>query len=214
MARGASLTFMAKFDSSLAGSSFHLHSSLWDSSGRRALFWDPKKKGPSWLFMSFLGGQMALARELSLFFAPTINSYKRYQAATFAPTRVAWAHDNRTCGFRIVGEGDSFRIENRIPGADANPYLAFAAAIAAGLYGIENKIVPPPEFEGNAYASKVPQVPRALREAEGLFAQSKAAREMFGDAVVKHYLHAARQELAAHEKAVTCWERQRYFERG
>ncbi|MBI5201536.1 MAG: glutamine synthetase, partial [Elusimicrobia bacterium] len=126
MSKGAALTFMAKLDHKLAGSSFHLHSSLWDASGKKALFWDKNKKKPSALFEQFLAGQMALARQFSFFFAPTINSYKRYQAATFAPTRIAWARDNRTCGFRIVGEGDSWRVENRIPGADANPYLAFA----------------------------------------------------------------------------------------
>lgn len=212
MSRGASLTFMAKFDSALAGSSYHLHSSLWDLSGRRPLFWD--KTGPSKLFQYFLGGQMLLAREFSLFYAPTINSYKRYQAATFAPTRIAWAHDNRTCGFRVIGEGDAHRLENRIPGADANPYLAFAATIAAGLYGIENKIEPPPEFKGNAYEAKVRSVPGTLLEAASLFKQSKAAAAAFGADVHAHYSHAADVELAAFNKAVTCWERNRYFERG
>lgn len=213
MAKGGSLTFMAKFDSKLAGSSFHLHSSLWDGSGRRALFWDKAKRQPSALFKQFLAGQMALARQFSLFYAPTINSYKRYQAATFAPTRIAWAQDNRTCGFRIVGEGDSFRIENRIPGADANPYLAFAATIAAGLHGIEHRLQPPPELKGNAYESKATGVPGTLGEAVEELEGSKAAREAFGPEVVAHYLHAAKSEKASHERAVTCWERERYLER-
>ena len=213
MARGSSLTFMAKFDSALAGSSFHLHSSLWDPAGRRALFWDAAKKRPTDHFRHFLGGLMSLARELSIFYAPTINSYKRYQSATFAPTRIAWAHDNRTCGFRLVGEGDAFRVENRIPGADANPYLAFAATIAAGLYGIEHKIEPPKELHGDAYNANVAHVPSSLEEAVGLFEKSKAAREAFGEGVVKHYLHAANAEVDAWKKAVTGWERERYFER-
>ena len=156
---------------------------------------------------------MALAEQFSFFYAPTINSYKRYQAATFAPTRIAWAHDNRTCGFRLVGEGDSFRVENRIPGADANPYLAFAATIAAGLHGIEHKIEPPKELHGDAYAANVARVPSSLEEAAALFEKSKAAREAFGEGVVKHYLHAANAEVDAWKKAVTGWERERYFER-
>ncbi|MDE2313840.1 MAG: glutamine synthetase, partial [Elusimicrobia bacterium] len=160
MAKGVSLTFMAKVDSRLAGSSCHIHTSLWDAPGKKNLFWEGGK--PSRLFRHFLGGQMALAKELAYFFAPTVNSYKRYQSATFAPTAVAWARDNRTCGFRVVGEGASLRIENRIPGADANPYLAFAAAIGAGLYGIKKKIEPPAEFRGNAYESAaVPAVPKS-----------------------------------------------------
>jgi glutamine synthetase len=157
---------------------------------------------------------MALARDFSLFYAPYVNSYKRYQAGSFAPTRIAWGLDNRTCGFRICGHGDSLRVENRIPGADANPYLAFAATIAAGLHGIEQKLSPPPMFEGNAYESAgISQVPRTLREAIAEFDQSKVARRAFGDNVVDHYLHAARLEQEAHDKAVTCWELMRNFER-
>ncbi len=211
MAKGVSLTFMAKYDAKLAGSSCHIHASLWDKAGRRPLFWEGGK--PSKLFRHFLAGQMALARELSLFFAPTINSYKRYQAATFAPTRIAWARDNRTCGFRIVGEGASCRVENRIPGADANAYLAFAATIAAGLYGIEKRLEPPAELVGNAYEAKATPVPGTLAEAIALLDKSKAAKEAFGEDVVRHYLRAARAEQAAYDRAVTCWERERYFER-
>jgi glutamine synthetase len=213
MSKGASLTFMAKFDSGLAGSSFHLHSSLWDRTGKRALFWDRSAKRPSAYFRHFLGGLMTFARESSLFYAPSVNSYKRYQAATFAPTRIAWAHDNRTCGFRIVGEGDSFRIENRIPGADANPYLAFAATIAAGLQGIQGKIEPSKEFAGDAYQSKSARVPGTLREAVSALEGSKFAPTSLGQNVVRHYIHSAKAELEAWDKAVTCWERERYFER-
>ena len=212
MQKGCALTFMAKFDSRLAGSSCHIHASLWDRAGRKSAFWSGGK--PTKEFRWFLGGQMALARELSFFFAPTSNSYKRYQAATFAPTRIAWARDNRTCGFRVVGEGDSLRIENRIPGADANPYLAFAATIAAGLYGIERRLEPPPALEGNAYESKsVKPVPKTLAEAVALLAASKPARAALGDEVFEHYLHAARAEQAAHDRAVTDWEKGRLFER-
>jgi glutamine synthetase len=156
---------------------------------------------------------MALAREFALFFAPTINSYKRYQAATFAPTRIAWARDNRTCGFRVVGEGNSLRIENRLPGADANPYLAFAATIAAGLHGIEKRLDPPAELAGDAYKAKVTPVPKTLHEAIGLFEKSSVAKAAFGEEVHAHYLHAARAEQAAYDRAVTDWERGRYFER-
>ena len=147
-------------------------------------------------------------------FAPTINSYKRYQSGSFAPTRLAWGEDNRTCGFRVVGEGNSCRIENRIPGADANPYLAFAATIAAGLYGIEKKLKPPPIFHGNAYEnSRLPEVPKTLRDALDEFEKSKPLREAFGERVIKHYVHAGRLEQAAYDQAVTCWESARYFER-
>ncbi|MBI4386829.1 MAG: glutamine synthetase [Elusimicrobia bacterium] len=213
MGKGCSLTFMAKFDAALAGSSFHLHSSLWDASGRRPLFWDAKKGAGSKLFQYFLGGQLALASDFSVFYAPSINSYKRYQASTFAPTRIAWAQDNRTCGFRIVGAGGAFRIENRIPGADANPYLAFAATIAAGLYGIERRIDPPKELKGNAYAAQAARVPTTLQEALAAFADSEPARAAFDDAVVRHYAHAAETEWDTFGRAVTCWELDRYFER-
>jgi len=212
MQKGCALTFMAKFDSRLAGSSCHIHVSLWDAAGKKSAFAGGDGK-PSKEFRWFLGGMMKLARELSIFYAPTTNSYKRYQAATFAPTRIAWARDNRTCGFRVVGEGNSLRIENRIPGADVNPYLAFAATVAAGLHGVEKKIEPPPILEGNAYESSVQPVPKTLAEAVALFAGSKAAREAFGAEVHEHYLHAAQAELAAHDRAVTDWEKGRLFER-
>jgi glutamine synthetase len=211
MSKGLSLTFMAKYDSKLAGSSCHIHASLWDKAGKKPLFWEGGKR--SKLFSHFLAGQMALARELSYFYAPTVNSYKRYQSATFAPTRVAWAHDNRTCGFRVVGEGAACRIENRIPGADVNPYLAFAATIAAGLYGIENKLEPAPEFHGNAYESDLPAVANTLYSAIAALENSNAARAIFGETVFKHYLHTAKAEQAAFDRSVTTWERERNFER-
>jgi glutamine synthetase len=157
---------------------------------------------------------MALARELAWFYAPYVNSYKRYQAGTFAPTRIAWAWDNRTTGFRVCGEGSSLRIENRIPGADANPYLAYAATIAAGLYGIEHRLEPPPLYQGSAYDDpSLPQVPGSLNEAIAALEQSQVARAMLGDGVFEHYLHTARLEQEAFDRVVTNWELERNFER-
>jgi glutamine synthetase len=217
---GASLTFMAKYDMGAAGSSFHLHSSLWDRGGRKALFAPPARargnvrSGWTPLFGHWLAGQMAMARELAYFYAPGVNSYKRYQAGSFAPTRIVAGWDNRTCGFRLCGEGAGFRVENRIPGADANAYLAFAATIAAGLHGITSKLKPPKLYEGNAYEdATLPQVPKTLREAIGELERSEIARAALGDRVVDHYLHAARLEQQAFDQAVTDWELMRYFER-
>jgi glutamine synthetase len=213
-AKGVSLTFMAKYAMAQAGSSFHLHASLWDADGKRNLFHDPGARHGSPLLRHWVAGQMALARELSWFFAPYVNSYKRYQAGTFAPTCIAWAWDNRTTGFRLCGEGASLRIENRIPGADANPYLAFAATIAAGLHGIEHRLEPPPLYEGNAYEDPaLPRVPGSLREAADALARSDVARAFLGDAVYEHYLHTARLELEAFDRVVTDWELERNFER-
>ncbi len=212
--KGAAVTYMAKVDESSAGSSFHLHLSLWDKSLRRNLFWDEAAGKRSGLFGSALAGWMALSRELSLFFAPTVNSYKRYRAASFAPTGIAWGEDNRTCGFRALGEGGSCRIENRIPGADANPYLAFAASIAACLHGIERRLKPRAEFHGNAYAAAdIPRVPESLGQALEAWERSSAAKSLFGSDVHRHYHHAGKAELESFERAVTCWERSRYFER-
>jgi glutamine synthetase len=161
-----------------------------------------------------LAGQLALAREFAYFYAPTVNAYKRYQAASFAPTRLVAGWDNRTCGFRLCGEGMSFRVENRLPGADANPYLAFAATIAAGLYGIHHKLKPPPLYAGNAYEdASLPQVPKSLREAIAEIEGSKLAREAFGDKVIEHYLQMARLEQQAFDRTVTDWELLRNFER-
>ena len=215
--QNCAITFMAKYDAGAAGSSFHLHSSLWDKAGK-ALF-APKRQGRDpreWtpVFGHWLAGQMAMARELAYFYAPGVNSYKRYQSGSFAPTRVATGWDNRTCGFRLCGEGAGFRVENRIPGADANPYLAFAATIAAGLHGIEAKLKAPKAYEGNAYDdASLPQVPKTLREAIDELARSKVARAALGDRVVDHYLHAARLEQQSYDQAVTDWELIRYFER-
>ncbi len=218
------VTFMAKWRADLAGSSCHLHSSLWDREGRRNLFWEQGAVplGMSRMFRHYLGGQLAGARQLAYFFAPYINSYKRYLAGTFAPVLAVWSHDNRTCGFRVVGAGPSLRVENRIPGADVNPYLSFAATIGAGLWGIEHKVEPPEMFEGDAYNAEglrppdlagLPRVPGTLREAIGELERSEIARWAFGDRVVEHYLHTARLEQRAHDRAVTCWELARNFER-
>ncbi|MGH2669535.1 MAG: glutamine synthetase family protein, partial [bacterium] len=190
--QGCSVTFMAKYDMGAAGSSFHLHSSLWDRAGRRALFAPPERgrgghAAMNALFGQWLAGQIAMARELAYFYSPTVNSYKRYQSGSFAPTRIVAGWDNRTCGFRLCGEGASFRVENRIPGADANPYLAFAATIAAGLHGIANKLKAPKLYEGNAYQdATLPQVFKTLREATAELERSKTARGALGERVVEH----------------------------
>lgn len=216
--KGVSATFMAKYSAASAGSSCHIHTSLWDRAGRKNLFSSPARgsgeDGGSELFKQFLAGQMSLAKEFSYFFAPYVNSYKRYQSASFAPTKIAWGLDNRTCGFRIIGENSSFRIENRIPGADANPYLAFAATIAAGLYGIEKKLKPSQMFKGNAYHDEtLPEVPLTLKEAISELKRSQTARKLFGEEVVEHYLHTARTEQSQFDSAVTDWELRRGFER-
>jgi len=210
------VTFMAKWDERYAGSSMHLHASLWDAEGR-PLFPGEEALGPlhvSPLFRWFLGGWMAHLAEITAFYAPYPASYKRYVAGSFAPTRVAWSYDNRTAGFRVVGHGPSLRIECRVPGADANPYLAFAATLAAGLDGIENRTEPPPMFEGDAYAAAdLPEVPRSLPEAVKRLESSSWARRVFGDAVVDHYAHFFRTEQRKFDQVVTDWERARYLER-
>jgi glutamine synthetase len=215
--QGKAVTFIAKWDENLAGSSMHVHVSLWDLDGKRPCFPGEFKTGPilaSDVFRWFLGGWMKHAGELTAFFAPYVNSYKRYQEGSFAPTGIAWSYDNRTSGFRIVGHGPSLRIECRIPGADANPYLVFAASIAAGLKGIENRIEPPPIFQGNIYdAAELPRVPRTLRDAIAQLERSDLAREAFGLEVVDHYLHFLRTEQRKFDEVVTCWERARFFER-
>ena len=212
---GMSVTFMAKLSESQAGSSCHIHMSLWK--GDSNAFAGRKKLGAiecSDEFRWFLGGWIAHAGETMPFYAPTVNSYKRYQAGSWAPTRLAWSYDNRTAGFRVVGKGASLRIECRIPGADCNPYLAYAAALASGLAGIERQIEPPAMFEGDMYAAeKLPRVPGTLRDATDAFEESAFAKKAFGTEVVEHYAHFFRAEEAAYGKAVTDWERQRYFER-
>lgn len=213
---GRAVTFMAKWSMVEAGSSCHIHSSVWNEDGSRSLMWsDDGEHNLSEVFRGYLGGLMSTARELAWMFAPTVNSYKRYQAGSWAPTAIAWGHDNRTCGFRLVGEHSGFRIESRIPGADANPYYAFAATIAAGLHGIEHGIEPPDMFHGNAYEAKdVPRVPTSLHEAIAEFERSEVARKAFGDSVFEHLLNTARQEQIIFDNTtVTDWELARYFER-
>ena len=217
-ARGFSLTFMAKFQEDLAGSSLHLHVSLQDAEGVPLFPGDEELAGApvraSARFRHFLGGLLAHARELALCFAPNPNSYKRYRRGTFAPTGIAWSWDNRTAGFRVVGRGPALRIECRIPGADANPYLAIAALLAAGLAGLEARREPGPAFRGDVYAAAdLPQVPRSLGEAAAEFEASRLAREAFGPDVVEHLLHFARTEAAGLEARVSDSERERYFER-
>jgi len=212
---GLSVTFMAKFHEDRAGSSCHIHMSLWKD-GENA-FAGNQSFGPvkgSDIFKWFLGGWIAKTAEVMPFYAPTVNSYKRYVDASWAPTRLAWSYDNRTAGFRVVGKGESLRIECRIPGADCNPYLAFAASLACGLYGIKNKIEPPEIFEGDIYAAKgLPHVPRSLAEATEQFANSKFVKKTFGEKVVEHYTHHFNMEQNAYNQSVTDWERKRYFER-
>jgi glutamine synthetase len=210
-AHGHSVTFMAKWNAALAGSSLHVHMSLWNDRDQPAF---APSGDPQPLFRHFLGGLLAHARELAWLWAPTVNSYKRYREGTFAPTRITWSVDNRTVGFRVVGHGPSLRVECRIPGADANPYLAYAGLLAAGLDGIERKLDPGPPFAGDAYrGADLPRVPQTLAAAIDELERSPFARAAFGDAVVAHWLHFARTELAAAETAVTDWERARYFER-
>jgi glutamine synthetase len=204
---GCSVTFMAKPDHTWIGSSCHIHSSLWQD-GRNAF------DGESDVFRQYLAGQIAALKELAIFVAPTINSYKRFAAGSWAPTTLAWGHDNRTCGFRIVGHGQALRTETRIPGGDINPYLAFAALLAAGLYGIEQELELPPPLEGNAYESDAERFPHSLREAITALEEGSIGRSALGDEVVDHYLNYARIEQQLFDEVVTCYERERMFERG
>ena len=206
---GYSISFMPKFDER-EGNSCHIHLSLRGEDGT-PVFADGH--GFSKTFESFIAGQLACLREFTLFFAPNINSYKRFAVGSFAPTAVAWGKDNRTCSMRVVGHGSSLRVENRLPGGDVNPYLAIAAMIAAGLHGMDNELPLEDEMAGNAYEADKPHVPTNLREARELFANSAAARDAFGEEVVEHYLNMARVEIEAFEAAVTDWERYRSFER-
>jgi glutamine synthetase len=210
-----SATFMAKWDERFAGSGCHLHVSLWDQAQETNRLFDARaERGMSPLFASFLAGQLAHARELTLCFAPFVNSYKRFIQGSFAPTRIAWGFDNRTVGFRVVGLGQSLRVENRIPGADSNIYLAFAATLAAGLDGIERALPLGPSHRGDAYqAETITALPQTLDEAIACFAESALAAQAFGPEVTAHYLHAARNEVRRHQAVVTCFERHRHFER-
>lgn len=204
---GCSLTFMAKPHEGWIGNSCHVHSSLWRE-GANAF------ADESQVFRHYLAGQIACLAELAVFLAPTVNSYKRFAAGSWAPTTLAWGHDNRTCGFRIVGHGASVRTETRIPGADANPYLAFAALLAAGLHGIEHELPLPPALEGNAYESDAARFPHSLRDAIAALEGGTMARGALGNDVVDHYLNYARTEQRLFDQVVTCYERERMFERG
>jgi glutamine synthetase len=203
---GCAITFMAKPFEDWIGNSCHIHSSLFR--GDEAAF-----ASDDALFGRWLAGQIACAKELAVFFAPTVNSYKRYAAGSWAPTTLAWGNDNRTCGFRVVGHGKARRVETRIPGGDVNPYLAFAALIASGLHGLEQELEAPPPLEGNAYESDAERFPSTLRDAIAALETGAMARAAFGDQVVDHYLNYARTEQGLFDRFVTDWERKRYFER-
>ncbi len=214
---GVAATFMAKWTMAEAGSSCHVHSSVWSADGEESLMYDADgTHHMSDTYRWYMGGLIATAREMSWMYAPFVNSYKRYQLGSWAPTAIVWSRDNRTCGYRTVGEHKAARVECRLPGADANPYLAFAATIASGLWGIANQIEPPEMFVGNAYEAKeVPRVPSSLHEAIEAFRGSTVAREAFGDFVFEHLLNTAEQEqIIFDNQTVTDWELARYFERG
>ncbi len=217
LVNGRSACFMAKPHFDDAGSSCHIHSSLWSPSAdghAHSLMYNHDTHAMSDLFRWYIGGQILAAREFSLLTAPTINSYRRYQPGSWAPTGVGWATDNRTLGFRVVGHGNGMRVENRIPGADANSYHAFAATIAAGLHGIENRIEPPDPYLGNGYtAADIERIPPTFNEAMQLWEQSALAKKCFGDDVHHHVLTYAKDEWRAWGATVTNWERVRYFER-
>lgn len=213
---GKAVTFMAKYNYDLAGNSSHIHNSVWSADGKTPLFFD--KNAPwtlSELGRQWSAGQIKYAREYTYFLAPYINSYKRFQAGTFAPTKIMWSEDNRTAGFRLCGEGSkAIRMECRIGGADLNPYLAFAALIAAGLAGLDEKLELQKPFVGDAYqASRLPEIPKTLRDATETLNKSKLLRQAFGDDVVDHYVHTARWEQMEYDRRITDWELHRGFER-
>jgi glutamine synthetase len=206
------ITFMAKPSMTEPGNSCHIHCSIWKD-GRNA-FWDLQARTETKIFRQFLGGLLTYSPELSYFYAPTVNSFKRYQSGSWAPTKMAWSNDNRTVGFRVVGQGGSTRIENRMPGADANPYLAFSAMIAAGMAGIRENLDCGPDYHGNAYVDKsLKTLPNSLRDSVELFRNSKIAKEAFGPEVVEFYTHTGELEVEAFHNCVTDWEKTRYFER-
>jgi glutamine synthetase len=213
--KGRSVTFMAKYDHRKAGSSSHCHQSLWTKDGKPA-FADPKgPHGMSALMQHYIAGQLAYAREMTVFLAPYVNSYKRFTVGMFAPTKAVWSADNRTAGFRVCGEGTrAIRVECRIPGSDVNPYLTCAALLAAGLAGIEQKLELEPEMKGDMYsAGGVREIPHNLREAADLLNGSKMFRAAFGDDVIDHYHHAAQWEISETDRVVTDFEIQRLLER-
>jgi glutamine synthetase len=208
---GKSLTFMAKFNER-EGNSCHIHLSVRGQDGTPVMAGDGPY-GFSPFMEHWIAGILATLREFTLLYAPTINSYKRYQPGSFAPTGVAWGLDNRTCALRVIGHGQSLRPENRVPGGDVNPYLAISAIIAGGLYGVENELPMPDPLAGNAYSSGVDHLPTTLRDAAQLFEESAIARAAFGGDMVEHYLNQARIEVEAYDAAVTDWERIRGYER-
>jgi glutamine synthetase len=208
---GMSITFMAK-PNAREGNSCHIHLSVRAADGNPVMAGDGPH-GLSPFGEHFIAGQLAALTELSLCYAPNINSYKRYVPGSFAPTAVRWGVDNRTCALRLVGHGPALRVENRVPGGDVNPYLAVAAMIAAGLYGVDHELPLEPAFTGNAYTDPGPRVPTTLRDALELWRKSELAREAFGNEVVEHYANAARVEIEAFDAAVTDWELHRSFER-
>jgi glutamine synthetase len=207
---------MAKYNYSQAGSSSHIHNSLWSADGKTPLFFDKKAEfSMSALMRSWIAGQLKYARDMTWLLAPYINSYKRFQVATWAPTKTIWSRDNRTAGFRLCGEGSKgIRIECRIGGAHLNPYLAFAGLIAAGLAGIDEKLELARPFEGDAYqGSKLPDIPKTLREATDTLAKSKMLKEALGADVLEHYVHTAKWEQFEYDRRITDWELHRGFER-
>jgi len=214
-AHGKSVTFMAKYDHKRAGSSSHVHQSLWTQEGEPAFVDKDDPLGMSALMKHYMAGQLAHARDITIFLAPYVNSYKRFCVGMFAPTKAVWSADNRTAGFRVCGEGTKgVRVECRIGGADLNPYLACAALLAAGLDGVENKMELEPELRGDMYGAEgAREIPKTLREAAELAAGSEFLRTAFGAEVVEHYVHAARWEISEHDRVVTDWEVQRGLER-
>ena len=213
---GKAITFMAKYNYGLAGNSSHIHNSLWSADGKTPLFFDKKAKWTlSDLGQAWSAGQIRYAKEFTWFLCPYINSYKRFQSGTFAPTKIMWSEDNRTAGFRLCGEGTKgIRMECRIGGADLNPYLAFAALIAAGLAGIDEKLTLQDPFVGDAYqAARLPEIPKTLREATETMAKSKMLKAALGEDVIEHYVHTAKWEQFEYDRRITDWELHRGFER-
>ena len=209
------ITFMAKYKEEVGGSSCHIHNSLFDKKTKKNVFYNSKDKyGMSNIFKSYVAGQIKFLSDISIFLAPNINSYKRFQDGSFAPTKSVWGIDNRTAGFRLAGHGSSIRIECRVPGADVNPYLSFAVLVAAGLYGIENKLKLEEPYSGNIYQKKVREIPKTLSEAIKIAKTSKLLKNIFEADVLEHYIHAAEWEQKDYDTSVNDWQLRRYFERG
>ena len=209
------ITFMAKYKEEVGGSSCHIHNSLFDKKTKKNVFYNSKDKyGMSNIFKSYVAGQIKFLSDISIFLAPNINSYKRFQDGSFAPTKSVWGIDNRTAGFRLAGHGSSIRIECRVPGADVNPYLSFAVLVAAGLYGIENKLKLEEPYSGNIYQKKVREIPKTLSEAIDIAKTSKLLKNIFEADVLEHYIHAAEWEQKEYDSSVNDWQLRRYFERG